>query len=1024
MLKDYLKKIADTTGQGDAREESYYPHLSTLIDNFGDKIGKKKTHVTILPKKTDAGNPDFRIWDGTQHIVGYIEAKVPGTDLNIIETSEQLERYRGTFPNLILTDFYKFRLYRDGKLIDKVAIGRPIIAKKLKTTTPVEKENEFNALLEKFFAFSLPKVFTAESLAVELAKRTRFLKEEVVSEELKEEDIGKGDIIGFYEAFQKHLISGLTKEEFADLYSQTITYGLFAAWTRADGDFNRKLAFDYISPTIGILRDVFHFISLGKLSKQMEVIIDDIAEVLHVADINKILHDYYKKGKGNDPIIHFYETFLNKYDPSTQEKRGVYYTPLPVVNYIVKSLNQILISDFGKENGFVNTDVTVLDPAGGTLTFLAQTAKFAKDDFVDKFGEGGIQSFIKDHILKNFYAFELMMAPYAIAHLKMSLLLDELGYKMKETDRFKLYLTNTLEIEDLEQTKIPGMASLSEESKQATKIKKEKPLLVIMGNPPYSQASFNKSDFIFDLMALYKKDVRDEKNIQILTDDYVKFIRFCHWKLEQTQNGIVGLITKNTYINAAAFKGMRKQLLQFFDKVYVLNLHGKLYEKTPEGGKDQNVFDIRVGTAILFLIKDGTKKGEYANLYYQDLYGTRESKYAYLEKETIESTKWEKLPTSPPFFFFEKKNFSDPELYNSFFTFNKIFTVSISGIKTHRDHFIMAESKQVLKNRLQGFIDSTLPIDLIKESYDLEDNVNFNVLKAKQNFKKLNDKKFYRYTFKPFWPKTIYYDSQFIDRDRKSVMKNFLLEENLAFIIKKRYNDKNYSHIFTTTQLTDINFLGGGSYVFPLYTISENGDIFNGTKKSNVDPAFEKSLEELYSKKNLTEPIFYYTYSILYCNKYRNAFPELLKIDYPKIPFPVKYDTFKKVSDIGKELIDIHLLKSVKLSKPAVKFNGSGDNQVTDIKYDGKSEKLFISCDQFFSKVTEKIWEFEIGKNKVTKKWIKNRADKTLTLDDMINFCKITTAIKLTFELQGELDKHYEEIVDNLLSTDKVKFIS
>lgn len=1024
MLKNYLQKITDTTRQGDAREESYYPHLSTLVDNFGDKIGKKKIHVTILPKKTDAGNPDFRIWDGTQHIVGYIEAKVPGTDLNRIETSEQLERYRGTFPNLILTDFYEFRLYRDGKLVEKVAIGRPIIAKKLKTTPPVEKENEFNDLFEKFFAFSLPKVFTAESLAVELAKRTRFLKEEVVFEELQEEETGKGDILGFYEAFHKYLISGLTKEEFADLYSQTIAYGLFAARTRAKGDFNRKLAFEFIPPTIGILRDVFHFISLGKLSQQMEVIIDDIAEVLHVANINKILHDYYKKGKGKDPIIHFYETFLNKYDPSTQEKRGVYYTPEPVVNYIVKSLNQILIRNFRKENGFANTDVTVLDPAGGTLTFLAQTAKIAKDDFVDKFGEGGKQSFIKDHILKNFYAFELMMAPYAIAHLKMSFLLEELGYKMKDNERFKLYLTNTLEIEDLEQTKIPGMASLSEESKQATKIKKDKPILVIMGNPPYSIASYNKSNFINDLMNLYKKDVKDEKNIQILTDDYVKFIRFCHWKLEQTENGIIGLITKNTYINAAAFKGLRKQLLQFFDKVYVLNLHGKLYEKTPEGGKDQNVFDIRVGTAILFLIKDRTKKGVYANLYYQDLYGTREPKYAFLEKETIKTTKWEKLPPSPPYFFFEKKSFSNPELYNSFFPFDKIFTVGTSGIKTHRDHFITADLKQELKNRLQEFAGLTLPTYLVKESYNLENNANFNVQKVKQNFKKLDDNKFYGYTFKPFWYKTIYYDSQFIDRDRKKIMKNFVLDENLGFIIKKRYNDKHYSHIFATNQLTDINFFGGGSYVFPLYTISENADIFDGNKKSNIDPEFEKSLKEIYNKKNLTEPIFYYTYGILHCNKYRNAFPELLKINYPKIPFPNKYNIFKIVAEIGKELVALHLLKSAKLSKPAIKFNGTGDNKVTNINFDCKSEKLHINSGQFFDHLTEKIWELEIGKNQAIQKWIKNRANKTLSLDETIDFCKITTAIKLTFDLQDKLDKHYKDIVGKLLTTENVQFNS
>jgi len=345
LLEHYLKNLTATFKRGDAREESYYKHLDGLIKQYAEIQRVKNIDVTILPKKTEAGNPDFRIWDGKNHITGYIEAKDPSvTNLDYIEGTEQLERYLSTFPNVILTNFYEFRLYRDGQRIAQVMIGRPIIAQKLQTTPPLENVEKFKELFDLFFSFSLPKVQTARSLAIELAKRTRFLRDEVIAVEMEENGSkGHKQIIGFYEAFKKYLIATLTEKQFADFYAQTITYGLFAARTRADGEFNRKLAFDFIPHTIGILRDVFRFISLEEPPKSLQIIVDDIAEILNVADANKILHEYHRTGKGRDPIIHFYETFLATYDPEIRERRGVYYTPEPVVGYIARSIHSILI---------------------------------------------------------------------------------------------------------------------------------------------------------------------------------------------------------------------------------------------------------------------------------------------------------------------------------------------------------------------------------------------------------------------------------------------------------------------------------------------------------------------------------------------------------------------------------------------------------------------------------------------------------------------------------------------------------
>lgn len=399
QFKSYLQSIAELTQRGDAREETYYPALKDLLEVIAQAQGRA-VQVTVLPKKTEAGNPDFRVWDGSHQIIGYIEAKAPGEKLEQLETSEQLQRYLHTFPNLILTDFYEFRLYRQGQLRETALLARPFIPQTLKVKPPFQQEKELEHLFQTFFSFVLPPSLTPEALSAELARRTRFLRDQVVLPELAEQSARKqGDLYGFYDAFQKYLIAGLTPKQFADLYAQTITYGLFAARTRARNGFNRQLAYSLIPSTIGILRDVFQFISLGKPSPQMEVIVDDIAAVLNAADVQAILEQYYRQGKGDDPILHFYETFLEEYDPETRERRGVYYTLQAVVRYIVGAVDQLLQMRFGLSHGLADKCVTLLDPAAGTLTFPAEAIRLAFETFTSSYGEGGKASFLRSHIL-------------------------------------------------------------------------------------------------------------------------------------------------------------------------------------------------------------------------------------------------------------------------------------------------------------------------------------------------------------------------------------------------------------------------------------------------------------------------------------------------------------------------------------------------------------------------------------------------------------------------------------------------
>ncbi|MBD3337609.1 MAG: N-6 DNA methylase, partial [Candidatus Lokiarchaeota archaeon] len=669
MLKQYLQNLTNTSERDDAREESYYKDLDGLFKNYGAVRGIQNIDITILPKRTDAGNPDFRVWDGNYHITGYIEAKAPLiTNLDHVESTDQLRRYILTFPNVILTNFYEFRLYRDGQRIARAMIGRPVVARNLSTAPPVENVDKFIELLDLFFSFSLPKVQTAQSLAIELAKRTRFLRDEVIAVELEENGSkGHRQLSGFYQAFKKYLIATLTERQFADLYAQTITYGLFAARTRANDEFNRKLAYDYIPNTIGILRDVFRFISLEDPPKSLQIIVDDIAEILNVADANKILHEYQRTGKGRDPIIHFYETFLSTYDPDIRERRGVYYTPESVVGYIVRSIHSILKTHFNLKDGLASEKVKLLDPAGGTLTFPAEAIRLAANEFINKYGEGGLHRWINEHILKNYYAFELMMAPYAIGHLKIGFLFDELGYKMTDEQRFKLYLTNTLEMEEIEQISIPGISSLSEESHLAHQVKQEQPVLVILGNPPYSGISANINEWTERLLkedidgaqSYYKADGKPlgEKKLW-LQDDYVKFLRFAQWKIQKSGFGIVGMITNHSYLDNPTFRGMRQSLTQTFDEIYIIDLHGSSIrkEKTPNGGKDENVFDIRQGVAIVLFVK--TKNKKKTKIFHLDRYGLRIEKYDWLDNHGFNTNDYEEINPASPWYFFIPRNTS------------------------------------------------------------------------------------------------------------------------------------------------------------------------------------------------------------------------------------------------------------------------------------------------------------------------------------------------------------------------------
>jgi len=1046
LLEQYLKNLTDTSRRGDAREESYYKHLDDLIKQYAEINKSKNIDVTILPKKTEAGNPDFRVWDGKNHITGYIEAKDPSiTNLDYIEGTEQLERYLSTFPNVILTNFYEFRLYRDGQRVAQAMIGRPVIAQKLKTAPPLENIDKFKELFDLFFSFSLPKVQTARSLAIELAKRTRFLRDEVIAVEIAEND-GKGhkQIIGFFEAFKKYLIGTLTEKQFADLYAQTITYGLFAARTRADGEFNRRLAFDFIPHTIGILRDVFRFISLEEPPKSLQIIVDDIAAILNAADANKILHEYKRTGKGRDPIIHFYETFLATYDPAIRERRGVYYTPEPVVGYIVRSIHSILKSNFGLADGLASEEVKLLDPAGGTLTFPAEAIRLAADEFKEKYGAGGLHRWIKKHILANFYAFELMMAPYAIGHLKIGFIFEELGYKMSDDERFKLYLTNTLEMEEIEQIAIPGLSSLSEESHLAGKVKKEQPVLVILGNPPYSGISANINEWTERLLkedidgaqSYYTVDGQPlgEKNPKWLQDDYVKFLRFAQWKIQQSGAGIVGMITNHSYLDNPTFRGMRQSLMKTFDEIYILDLHGNSLKKetAPNGGKDENVFDIRQGVAIALFVKRPISQKRQNIVSHTELYGIRRSKYFWLNDHDWKHIKWQKLKPVSPFYLFIRHNAKKYQHYIKFPSITQIFLKYNSGIIAGRDRIGIQFTEEEMWKTILSF--SKMQPELARQTFSLgKDARDWSITTAQKDLCKdtISREKIVPILYRPFDIRFTYFTGRnrgFLRWCYPEFMRQ-MLETNVGLITPKQFKeepgalitDKIIAH--KTVSAYDIN------YLFPLYIYpnKEKNNPGHGStimmvfepqasygKKPNIATAIFDELKAAFGEKTSPEDILYYIYGVLYSNTYREIYTEFLKIDFPRVPFTANYNLFKELGELGKQLADLHLLKNPALDPPVAKYQGSGANdRIEKVTYKEDEQRIYINKEKYFEGVAPEVWNYHIGGYQVLQKYLKDR--KSRNMDDAPRYCRIVTALSKTIGIQKKIDNIYPQIEENIL---------
>jgi len=604
----------------------------------------------------------------------------------------------------------------------------------------------------------------------------------------------------------------------------------------------------------------------------------------------------------------------------------------------------------------------------------------------------------------------------------MALLLEELGYKLHEDERVKFYLTNTLEMEELEQTALPGMSSLAEESHLAGKVKKKEPILVILGNPPYSGHSSNVGEWISkEIKAYYEVDGKPlgERNPKWLQDDYVKFIRFAQWKIEQAGEGVLGLITNHSYLDNPTFRGMRQSLMNSFNEVYVLDLHGNSLkkERCPDGSKDENVFDIQQGVAISLFIKE---KGLEKKVSHYQRWGLREDKYKWLSENDIETTNWQEIKPKPEFYLFIPREEALLEAYSKCPRITEIFPVNSVGIVTSRDNFVIEFDRQSLEGRIKVFRDKELSDEVIIQAFKLKDKANWKVAKARERVGKDDrwEEAMTQILYRPFDIRWIFYHDELIERPRKEVMRH-MTHENLAICVGRAGQvvglEKPWNIILCSGFIEDFNlFYRGGNVNFPLYLYTDKGDIFSREetqeRKPNLNSKLIESLAEVYGKEPAPEEILYYIYGILYSNVYRDKYAEFLKIDFPRVPFTRNYELFSAIGKYGSKLVDLHLMKSAELNNPIVKFQGGGDYGVRKVRYEEQGQQVYINDSQYFEGIEREVWEYQIGGYQVLDKWLKDRKGETLSLDDIKHYCRIATALEKTIEIQRDIDNIYPNI--------------
>jgi len=1058
-IQAYLDTLNLRYKTGNSREHTYRGDLQTLLMTLLPDI-----LVTNEPAHISCGAPDYLL-TRKDIPVGYIEAKDIGVDLNSKTLKEQFERYKAGLNNLIFTDYLQFHFYKDGAFVTSIALA------KIENGSIIpfpENFGSFTSLIRNFVLTVSQSIKSPTRLAEMMAGKARLMAD-VILKSLDSDDKNNtpSSLKKQMLSFKGMLIHDITNQGFADIYAQTIAYGMFAARYHDPTlpTFSREEAAMLIPKSNPFLRKLFQDIAGYDLDSRLLWIVEELVSIFLASDVAKIMRNFGRSTKQEDPVVHFYETFLAAYNPALRKAKGVWYTPQPVVNFIVRAVDDILKDEFNLPQGLADTSKTkikskipthdkrytaglreyeqevhkvqILDPATGTGTFLAEVVRHIYKKFE---GQQGIWSkYVNKDLIPRLNGFELLMASYAMAHLKMDMLLTETGYKATSDQRFRIFLTNSLE-EAHPDTGTLFSSWLSDEADQANAVKRDTPVMVIMGNPPYSGESANKGAWIMKLMEDYKKEPEGkvklkEQNSKFINDDYVKFLRFGQHFIEKNGTGILAFINPHGFLDNPTFRGMRWNLLKTYDKIYTIDLHGnsKKKETAPDGSQDVNVFDIMQGVSINFFIKTGKKaKDELGKVLHYDLFGKREFKYEFLIKNSLATIQYTEINNKAPMYFMVRKDFQMESAYNKGFPLNELFSINSLGLLTKRDKFITDFDQKKIEDRLNDFLNDGYTNNELSSKYGLKlkDNDNWDLNQSRINIKSTGIiiENFKLQNYRCFDKRFIYYDTNFVARLNTKVFKNFS-GENIALISTRQLAEDNFFHIFISDIISDQCFISNktkeGCQVFPLYqypnqTIQTtidgqrkrvpnlNMEVVNKIAES-IDLYFQpEESATVETNQFLPIDILDYIYAVLHSPNYREKFKEFLKIDFPRVPYPDNQKQFYDLVNLGRRLRELHLLESTETEKYITQFPIDGDNIVVKPEY--SAGNVYINETQFFANIPEVAWNFYIGGYQPAQKWLKDRKGRELSYEDILHYQKIIVALTRTAEIMNEIDEVIKDV--------------